>query len=120
MPYVGSAAVIDRSGDGVPRGERRAGRRLPLHCRLDILKAEPDGRDLSTMTENISSRGFCFVVDELMTPGDRLGCILRFPRRLDPRASQALRCAAHVVWVRSLDDGRFGIGCCIDDYTVVA
>jgi hypothetical protein len=66
---------------------------------------------------NLSSHGCCCAVDEPLAAGESVACILRFPLRHDPRISQALRCQAQVVWVRVMDDGRFGIGCRIDDYT---
>jgi hypothetical protein len=99
--------------------ERRARRRVPLRCTLSILKGPPDRRDLFTVTENLSSRGFCCVMDRALAAGDRLACILGLPRRPDMQPEPALRCDARVVWVKALDDGRFEIGCHIEDYTLV-
>jgi hypothetical protein len=100
--------------------ERRMGGRVRLRCPLSILKGHPGGRVLSTVTENLSSRGFCCVVDEPLAAGESVACILAFPLRPEAQVSQALRCQARVVWVRVLENGRFGIGCRIDDYTVVS
>jgi hypothetical protein len=110
----------DGMGDGHPGAERRVRRRVRLRWPLSILKGQQEARVLSTVTENLSSRGFCCVVDESLAAGESVACILRFPSRHDPQISQALRCQAQVVWVSVMDDGRFGIGCRIDDYTIVA
>jgi hypothetical protein len=99
--------------------ERRAGRRVALRCQLSILRGPQDARDRSTTTENLSSHGFCCVVEDALAAGDQFACILRLRRRPDPPACRALRCEARVVWVRLLDDGRFGIGCRIEDYNMV-
>jgi hypothetical protein len=97
--------------------ERRACGRVRARWPLSILKGQRDVRVLSTVTENVSSRGFCCVLEEPLAAGESVACILRLPH--DPRMSPALRCQARVVWVRVTEDGRFGIGCRIDDYTVV-
>jgi hypothetical protein len=73
-----------------------------------------------TVTEDLSSRGFHCVVDEVLTPGERLSCVLSFPFNYDGEISPSLRCEAQVVWVKPTDEGRLGIGCRIDDYTVIA
>jgi hypothetical protein len=100
--------------------ERRVRHRIRLHWPLSILKEPLDDRALSTVTENLSSSGFGCVVDEPLRAGDTLTCILGFPLRHDPRISQALRCQAQVVWVTALDNGRFSMGCRIDDYAVIS
>jgi len=77
-------------------------------------------RVLSTATENVSSRGFCCVVDEPVTEGERLVCQIGLPSWHDPHVPRALRCQAQVAWVVPTEDGRFRIGCRIEDYRVVA
>jgi hypothetical protein len=106
--------------DCPPGAERRVSRRVRLRWHLSILKGQRDARVLSTVTENLSSRGFRCVVDEPLAAGESVACILRFPIRHDLLMSQALRCQAQVIWVRGMDDGRFSIGCRIHDYTAVA
>lgn len=97
--------------------ERRAGRRCLLHCPLSIRNGRADAPVLSAVTEDLSSHGFSCVLEEPLGEGERLECLLRFSCR--PETSSALRCQAEVVWVRRLGDGRFGIGCRIEEYTVI-
>ena len=110
--------------DSRPAVERRLHQRIRLRWPLSILKETADSdtaRVVTTVTENLSSRGFWCVLDETLAAGEHFACILDFPCRRDPEPEcQALRCQAQVVWVRTMADGRFGIGCRIDDYTVVA
>ncbi|HTT63545.1 MAG TPA: PilZ domain-containing protein [Bryobacteraceae bacterium] len=107
-------------GDTPPGAERRLRRRVRVRWPLFILKG-PHGADvLSTVTENLSSRGFFCMVDQALAPGESLVCMVRLPLRHDLHIPQALRCQAQVIWVKAMDDGRFGIGCCVDDYIVVA
>jgi hypothetical protein len=105
------------------RAERRVCRRVPLRWPLSIERVRRGAhvsQVLNTVTENLSSRGFSCVVDEPVAAGERVACILRFPFHHDPPVSQSFRCQAQVVWVRAIEDGRFGIGCRIEDYAVVA
>jgi hypothetical protein len=120
LESVETRPLLDGMGNGHPGAERRQCRRVQLRWPLSILKGPRDARVLTTVTENLGSRGFCCVVDEPLVAGEGVACILRFPFRYDPQASQTLRCQAQVVWVGAMDDGRFRIGCRIDDYTVVA
>lgn len=94
-------------------------RRVRLRWPISILQGRRETHVSSTVTENLSSRGFCCVVDEPLAPGESVACIVGLPLRRDPQVSQALRCQAQVVWVKALEDGRFGVGCRIDDYNVV-
>ena len=114
------ATVFHDAADGNVPSERRVRGRVGLHWPLSILKGQREARVLSTVTENLSSGGFCCVLEEPMAAGECMVCILGLPLRRDPEKFRALRCQAQVVWVRVMEDGRFGIGCRIDDYTVVA
>lgn len=102
-----------------PRGERRACKRFPVRWPLSFSTARSNARTFATITEEISSRGFRCAVEESIPAGENIECMLRFPLRSDSAASRAMRCQASVVWVSPMDDGRFIIGCRIDDYTVV-
>jgi len=96
--------------------DRRAVRRLPLHWHVSLKHAT---HVLSSQTENLSSRGFRCIVAEPLAAGDSFACVLRSPLRFDLPLTQALRCEASVIWASALGDGRFGIGCRIDDYAVI-
>jgi len=120
LESVETRAAIFEPKDGRPAAERRARSRVRLRWPLSILDGQRDARILSTVTENLSSRGFCCVLEEPLAAGESVACLLKLPPVHDPRISQALRCQAQVIWVRVMDDGRFGIGCRIDDYSVVA
>ena len=111
-------AVLGDTSGGLPAAERRQSPRVPLRCQLSILADRTAPRRLLTVTENLNSRGFYCVVDEPLAAGDQLVCILRLPNRAHCQSCQALRCAVEVVWVQQVGDGRFGIGCRIDDYSL--
>jgi hypothetical protein len=113
-------ALLDGMGDCLSSAERRRRRRVRLHWPLSILKGQPRARILATVTEDLSSCGFCCVVDEPLAVGESVPCVLGFAPKQDPQGSQGLRCQAQVVWVRVTEDGRFGMGCRIDEYSVVA
>jgi PilZ domain-containing protein len=120
LESVATRAVFYDARDGHPVAERRVRGRIRLRCPLCILMEQGDARVLSTVTENLSSGGFCCVLEEPLAEGERVACLLSLPLRPDPQRSQALRCQAEVVWVTAMEDGRFHTGCRIDDYTVVA
>jgi PilZ domain len=109
--------MADYADNHRPDYERRVYPRVRLRWPLSILQNQENARILSTVTENLSSQGFSCVVDQPLATGERVQCILKLPPRLDPAASRALRCDAQVVWVSAQDDGRFGVGCRIHDYT---
>jgi len=111
---VTKAAVLD--GD-IPIAERRTCRRVPLRCTLSILTGRGVVRELSSVTENLSSQGFCCVLGEAFAPGDGFACILRLPRQQGQ--CRALRCEVRVVWTTMLDNGCFYTGCRIEGYNVV-
>jgi PilZ domain len=100
-------------------GERRARPRVRLHWPVSIMQNEGEPRVLSTVTENLSSQGFFCLVDQPLPAGQRVECILKLPQPGAAEGSQVLRCAAQVVWISPQEDGRFGIGCRIQDYTFV-
>jgi hypothetical protein len=120
LESVATRAVFYDVRDGLSVAERRVRGRIRLRCPLCILIGQGDARILSTVTENLSSVGFCCVLEEPLSEGEWVECLLSLPLRPDPQRSQALRCQAQVVWVTITEDGRFQTGCRIDDYTVVA
>jgi hypothetical protein len=113
-----TTSVLNGIGAGHAPAERRMRRRFQVRWPLSILNGKREAGALSTVTENLSSRGFCCLVDEPLPAGNSLACILTLPLRLDPQIFPAFRCEAHVVWVQAMEDGRFSIGCRIEDYSV--
>jgi len=111
------AAVFNADENAVAI-ERRARPRVPLGCAISIRSGPEAGHSLETVTENVNSRGFCCVVAEPLAAGATLACVLRFPGR--PGTAGALLCEARVVWVKSLGEDRFGVGCQIQNYTVIS
>jgi len=120
LESVTTRAVFPDATGGHPASERRVRGRVGLHWPLSILKGQREARVLCTVTENLSSGGFCCVLEEPVAAGECMVCIIGLPLRRDLDKSQALRCQIQVVWVRGMEDGRFGIGCRIDDYIVIA
>jgi hypothetical protein len=102
-----------------PDGDRRERDRVPLHWPLSLRKGQHGDRVWSTVTDNLSSRGFACVVEEPLAAGDRLDCMMQFPSCVDGRPAHLLRCDAYVIWVKALDGGRYAIGCGINNYSLV-
>jgi|SRR5208283_983574 len=74
---------------------------------------------LETETENLSSDGFYCRLKAAPAPGEIVDCTLHVPARRPqaPGGMLAVRCRVHVVRVEEPDSqGRYGIGCHIDDY----
>jgi len=101
--------------------ERRKRPRVDL-CLPVRIESRSDGgvRELTGSTRNISTDGlYCFLMDSVTT-GEWVQCIVTllcngFHRQTD----LYLRCSAQVVRVERLDEGRYGVACCINDYTIV-
>jgi hypothetical protein len=109
-------ALLESSSDSVYT-ERRGRRRVRLRWPVSILKGEREV--LSGVTENLSSRGFSCVVEKPLAEGETVVCILRWTAGQAFGICEALRCDGYVVWVRAMADGRYCVGCRIDDYKVV-
>ena len=109
-------ALLESSSDSV-NTERRGRQRVRLHWPVSILKGEQEV--LGGVTEDLNSRGFSCVVEEPLAAGETVVCILRWPAGQAFGICEALRCHGYVVWVRAMADGRYGVGCRIDDYKVV-
>lgn len=90
-----------------------------MELRLPVFILRDERTVLAAVTENVSSQGLCFTSQERLAPGERLVCVLRLTIRRKPNESPVLRFQAEVVWVRMIADGRFGVGCRIDDYRMV-
>ncbi|MGO4885154.1 MAG: PilZ domain-containing protein [Bryobacteraceae bacterium] len=98
--------------------ERRACPRVPLQWALSIRRQEREEPVISSITENLSSHGFFCLADRPLAAGENVACVIKLPFPRELPASRALYCQAQVVWVRAAEDGRFGIACRIDDYSV--
>lgn len=112
------AAVGDAIESTAAARERRARARVPLGCAISIRSCQRVGGNLETVTENVNSRGFWCVLAEPLPAGAALACVLRLPLGCGPATT--LLCEARVVWVKPLGASRFGVGCRIEDYTVIS
>src|SRR5579871_5650496 len=102
--------------------ERRARTRLRLHWPVSILKpatGDRSGKIHKTLTENLSTGGFCCSIDERLAVGERVGCLIRLPSPSGAGEARAIHCDAAIIWVREQGDGTFGIGCRVADYAVI-
>lgn len=100
--------------------DRRRGKRMALRCPVRLIRK--NGMILPTTTENLSSCGFYCHVDGRLTPGEEFDCYIRLPSNHVPASDErlVLACRARVARVVSLGSDRFGVGCQIDDYLILA
>ena len=100
-------------------GERRKRVRLPLALTIYLSK-QGDPHQYESKTRDISSAGFYCLIPVPIAPGESLDCFIMLPageRGLNQ--SLCLQCTAKVVRVESSGlDGRFGVGCHIEEYHV--
>ena len=120
----GSACGPDlmRINDGgyVPSADRRGKMRLALSWTIYLLRST-DAYPLESKTTNVSCSGFyCFVVEPFVV-GECLRCTMMIPSFGVHRAEDhlTLECRATVLRVDRLENGKHGLGCRIDDYSVV-
>lgn len=100
------------------RLERRKRERLPLHLPLRLEKISAPG-SFTSFTENISSGGFCCIVSDRLTVGDRLRLRMHLlkSRLVGFPAGVEVSCTAHVVRVQqAYPEGTYIIGCEIDAF----
>ncbi len=101
------------------RGERRRRQRIAVHWPIRVT-ANGNGEAVERFTEDLSSCGFFFVSSEPFALGDRLDWLLTVPSQGAGRVDLVLRGSARVVRVKEMAKaGDFGVGCFIDDYSVV-
>ena len=97
--------------------ERRRRPRLPIHLTV-YLSRRTASRQLESTTENMSSHGFyCFVSDSV-PPGEVVQIAIIVPNYSDQSQSLCIQGSAEVVRVEDVG-GRYGIGCRIQDYSIV-
>lgn len=98
--------------------ERRRGKRLPLRWQARLIRR--NGATIPTTTENLSSCGFYCHTAETLIPGEEFDCYIILPSAdTAPRRQVVLLCRGHVARVESVNGGRYGIGCQIDDYLLI-
>src|SRR4051812_41155387 len=99
--------------------ERRRERRLGLQWPL-LVSSQVSGR-VETRTENLSSGGFYFILENPLAPGEKIECDLTVPNASRGHAegvAASIRCEAEVLRVEALGtDPGFGVACKILDFT---
>ena len=98
--------------------ERRRRVRTRVRWEVDFPGVERAGTVVS-VTENLSSNGFCCLSPVSLTPGEIRTCILKVPTHHPKRGERicALECRMKVVWVtRTEEVGIYRLGCQIEDY----
>lgn len=102
--------------------ERRRQNRVNVHWPVQLSRDESD-IPIETLTENVSSQGFYCETEQVFSPGESLRCTLRVPTwvPVEPRQMLILKCRVKVQWVCVIDSKKqFGVGCRIEDYSVVS
>ena len=99
-------------------GERRRRLRAQLHWGLTL---HTQGNAVETRTENVSSEGFYYISDQPASPGQMLHCTMMVPWHGDgDEGPLCFQCQARVIRVQPVsEEGRFGVGCRIERYSVV-
>jgi hypothetical protein len=101
--------------------ERRRSPRAALHWTL-YLMGNGARHPLRTETRDISRDGFYCLLDQPLSPGERIRCDIVVPTHnaQDPDDVVYLRCSAQALRVEKLGAGtKYGIACRIEDYYVV-
>lgn len=133
-PYTGkltmrSTTVRDSLTEAIQPGaagwhaaiDRRRTPRATLRWAL-YLNGNSTGHPLRAETRNISRDGFYCLLDQPLTPGERIECDIVVPTHdlLDPEDFVYLHCSVQVLRVEKTGTGSgFGIACRIEDYSVV-
>jgi hypothetical protein len=107
-------------GSYVLTAERRGRMRLAVSWTIYLLRST-DAYPLESKTINVSCSGFYCFAPEAFAIGESVRCTMMIPsfgihRRED---HLTLECQANVLRLDRLDGGQYGLGCRIDDYTVV-
>ena len=101
--------------------ERRRSPRATLHWTL-YLRCSGSENPLRTEVSNISRHGFYCLLNQPITPGERINCDIVVPTHSsgDPDDVVYLRCSAQAVRVEKVLSGaEFGLACRVDDYCVI-
>jgi hypothetical protein len=101
--------------------ERRRNLRVPLHWTV-LLAHGRAAQPSRSKTQDLSKGGFYCLLDEPLTPGERIECDIVVPTHAAERWGDALslRCHVQVLRVDKVENGGgYGIACQIQDYFVV-
>jgi hypothetical protein len=113
------AELFDRTGR-LASAERRRNFRAPLHWTV-YLAYGGSGPPIRTTTRDINKDGFYCLLDQPVTPGQRIECNIVVPmhRSQDPDDVVYLRCCAQAVRVEKIGSStEFGVACRIENYCV--
>jgi hypothetical protein len=114
-----STTMIDRRS---PPGnkERRTRARHAVSWMIYLKRSHGD-HPAESRTNNFTCRGFYCYTREAFVPGESIRCTIVVPTFDSdlPHNVVSLECQATVLRVDALDPHTYGIGCRIDDYTVV-
>ena len=86
------------------------------------LSRSGDGTVIQSRTKDLSTEGFYCITSERLALGERLQCTIMLPKYETGSGEEHLwlRCFAQVVRVETIaPEGGFGVGCRIDDYSVI-
>ena len=99
--------------------ERRKRKRVPLHWPVRLLR-KPGNTPVESTTEELSSEGFYCIIKEPFKRGVRLQCQIVIPGKSLglPESSIRLQCHVTVKRVELVGSG-YGLGCQIEDYSLV-
>lgn len=101
--------------------DRRRSPRVALHWTI-YLNLRQNGYPIRTQTRDISKDGFYCLLDQPLTPGERIDCDIVVPIHGSQRSDDVvyLRCDSQVVRVEKIGTGEeFGLACRIEDYRIV-
>lgn len=94
------------------RNARRFSMRLPLHVRLQ--NGAPSA-ELSTHSEDVSSRGVYFYVDKDVKSGSSIEIVMTLPHEVTLAGPVKVRCVGRVMRTESRD-ARIGVVAAIERY----
>jgi hypothetical protein len=100
--------------------ERRKRTRTKVHWPVCFFR-DATGERVESLTQDLSSGGFCCLADTPFTAGETLMCLLKLPSHgpNGKHLEQMLECKARVMRVELQDEGVYGIACRIEDYHLV-
>jgi hypothetical protein len=99
--------------------DRRKRKRVALHWPVRLF-GQPPTPAVATMTKNLSSEGFFCIIKEPFKLGARLQCEIVIPGGSLGLSESSIRLQCHVTVKRvELLSSGFGLGCHIEDYSLL-